>query len=264
MQEGTSALVQMQAFAAAIAAARRAGHPAHRGRRRPDDGRGLVVAHRERRRPHRRAGRPGELLRLAHPPGGRGPRFAGLLRRRQVGPRVCGRAVAARPAFARTSPRSSGCCRRGRAAAPRTACRCPPGRPGAGSDGGSGGGGPAAMPTAWAQVGARRSSGREPAPGRTSGWRATSTRPSRSAVIAAAAWTPGCAAASAAMTARRSRYIAQTGQPTTAAGFRTATRLLALAARFGLRRPHAHRHARRGGCARRTRRPGSARRSPSC
>ncbi len=49
----------------------------------------------------------------------------------------------------------------------------------------------------------RRSAGRagRAGSGRTGGWQDTSTRPSRSAVTAAAEWTPGCGAASAGMTA---------------------------------------------------------------
>ena len=64
MQEGTIALVQMQVYAAAIAAGR---HPVYRGDGRSDHRRRMVVSHRGRGPAHRRAGSKGELLRLPHP-----------------------------------------------------------------------------------------------------------------------------------------------------------------------------------------------------
>ena len=85
-----------------------------------------------------------------------------------------------------------------------------------------------AMPTgraprgdAWTHVGGARSLRRA---ARTAGWPGTSGRPRRSAVIAAAAWTPACAAGSAATRAPRSRMPRRpaSGSPRPGAGPRPA------------------------------------------
>ena len=230
MQEGTSALVQMQAVAAAIAAARRAGipHIAVAGdpttggvwaslvasadvligaagarvsfsgsRTRPADADPGAVAYRA------EGGWASGNIDLLIPEDRLRPEIAALIRL--------------------LSPRSRGAARD---AAPPASPALPAADIGPGAS--------ASEPDAWAQVQRAR---RQPAAGqpRADRWLA--------AYFEQAAGISGdrCGGVDSALRCGFGRrdggtigYIAQTGQPTTSAGFRTATRLLALATRFSL------------------------------
>ena len=232
MQEGTSALVQMQAIAAAIAAARRAGIPHIAVAADPTTGgvwaslissADVIVGV-----PGARVSFSGSRTR----PAGADPRSPDYL---ADGKWARGFADALSPPYRLRadvaavvrllSPRSRG----------DTPERVPvPAWPaGAGSDGGdpgggSGGGDPGG--DAWAQVSRARGPHRARADRWLAGYfeEAFEIRGDR------------CGGVDAGLRCGFGRhdrttigYIAQTGQPATAAGFRTATRLLALAARFG-------------------------------
>jgi acetyl-CoA carboxylase carboxyl transferase subunit beta len=224
MQEGTSALVQMQAVAAAIAAARRAGIPHIAVAGDPTTGgvwASLVAAADVLIGvPAARVSFSGSRTR----PAGADPGSAEFLADGQwahgfvdvLSPPGGLRAVVA-TLVRLLSPRS-----RGGSAEP-IALPDPPT-----ALTGSGGGDPG--PDAWAQVTGARSASRDRAARWLAGYfeEISEIRGDRCGAV-----DPGLRCGFGRRGGTTAGYIAQTGRPTTPAGFRTAARLLALATRFG-------------------------------
>jgi acetyl-CoA carboxylase carboxyl transferase subunit beta len=234
MQEGTSALVQMHTVAAAIAAARRAGIPHIAVAGDPTTGgvwaslvagADVLIGV-----PAARVSFSGSRTR----PGGVDPGAAEFLADGQwthgfadvLSPPEGLRALVA-TLVRLLSPRSRGG-RADRVPLPVPAHAPPAGSAGSAGSGGSGAGDPGH--DAWAQVIRARNAPRD----RAARWLASyfeetfEIRGDRCGGVDTAL---RCGFGRRGATT--AGYIAQTGRPTTAAGFRTATRLLALAARFG-------------------------------
>jgi acyl-CoA carboxylase subunit beta len=225
MQEGTSALVQMQVFASAVAGARRAGVPYIAVTGDPTTGgvwSSLVACadlvfgvpgarvsfSGSRTRP--RGADPDSREYLADGKWVRG--FVDMLAR------VDGLRAGVAQAIRLLSPRSRGAV--DRAPLPQWPPGAEPGPEAA-----------ATPPTAWAQIGGARSTSRARADQWLDGYFAQTLelRGDRCGGVDA-----GLRCGFGSHLGATIAYIAQTGEPTTAAGYRTATRLLGLAARLSL------------------------------
>ncbi len=226
MQEGTSALVQMQVYAAAIARARQAGIPYIAVAGDPTTGgvwsslvacADLIIGvpgarvsfSGSRTRPQ--GADPDSREYLADGKWDRG--FADVLTP------ASGLRTEVATAIRLLSPRSRGSL--DRAPVPRWPDNSEP--PDAPPDG--------TVPTAWAQVSGARSRHRARADQWLAGYftQALEIRGDRCGAL-----DPGLRCGFGSHAGATIGYIAQTGGPTTAAGYRTATRLLGLAARFGV------------------------------
>ncbi|HUY45181.1 MAG TPA: carboxyl transferase domain-containing protein [Streptosporangiaceae bacterium] len=221
MQEGTSALVQMQAVAAAIAAARSAGIPLIAVAGDPTTGgvwASLVAA------ADVLIGVPGARVSFSGSrtrPAGADPGSAEFLADGKwahgfvdVLSPVDGLRAVVGTLVRLLSPRSRG------ANADRVALPAPPAGPGGGDPGRE----------AWAQVDGARSTRRDRAASWLAGYfeETFEIRGDRCGGVDA-----GLRCGFGRRGSATVGYVAQTGRPTTPAGFRTATRLLALATRFG-------------------------------
>ena len=249
MQEGTTALTQMQAVAAAVAGARRAGIPHIAVAGDPDHRRGMVIPYRQsdvligvpgarvsfsgsRTRP---AGAdPGVQDSSPRPPSGRtacrrvvppgAPRAPG-----RGGPRAAVAAVARRGPGPGATARLAG--RQHRRRPSTGAGRGEADGRGEGDAGGGEDGGGDRGADGWTQVGRARSPARPPRGPVAGGLLRTRAeiRGDRCGGV-----DPGLRCGFGRHQGTTIAYIAQTGKPTTPAGFRTATRLLGLAGRLGL------------------------------